>query len=703
MRPKVVATAVFAAIALSVSAAGAQTTIFVATTGTDTSTCGASTAPCKTIGYGLGLTGAGDTVQVLAGTYNECVSVESGTGTGGVTLISDSYANSQTPGGATIDGTGVCDTDSGTPGPVVAVSDESTLQGFFVKNGGDSVVWGLGAAKILNNLISSGVTTSVGGGIWLSTGTYLTDPMGKAQIAGNSVSSNIADFDGAGIYVDASAGGVDSVVEITGNTIQNNTSGGAVGAYGAGIAVLTDTATLDDTSTVTITTNVITGNTAKNATAGPSTAYGGGIFVLTGATTGAGTESITVGQKGLGNTIRSNVSEGIGGGISANLQPALGAHHTIMVEGNVLTANTGSIAGGGIHGFAVGSDLDASGASSIDIRDNTLTGNQSSGDGIGGGGIFGEIYASRTPAGVLDFGILRNVVTSNFSKSLGGGASLIVYADDDPNSDGAVGAAAATIDFRNNLLALNSAIDSVSMVGRGGGVYTYAEGRGDLATATVDNDFLTVASNLSYLGVGGGAGGIEWDAAASADSIATTGHVSFALTNSIISGNDGFGVGGTLLPGPGVSVDIRYDDGFGNTSGDWESQLGVTPGDNGVLDADPGLDAVFVPAYCSVTIDAGDPAAGTLDEPQPNGGRVNLGHLGGTAAAIQTLPDVNGDGAVDGLDVLRLAVGFNAGSMDPRYDAAADLDRDGLVDGMDLSYLAAFYANACPVTARSAR
>ncbi|MEM1245760.1 MAG: GDSL-type esterase/lipase family protein [Acidobacteriota bacterium] len=49
--------------------------------------------------------------------------------------------------------------------------------------------------------------------------------------------------------------------------------------------------------------------------------------------------------------------------------------------------------------------------------------------------------------------------------------------------------------------------------------------------------------------------------------------------------------------------------------------------------------------------------------------------------------DVDGDGRVDGQDLIQLALSFGARSTNSRYDAAADLNGDGIVDGQDLAVL----------------
>jgi hypothetical protein len=62
------------------------------------------------------------------------------------------------------------------------------------------------------------------------------------------------------------------------------------------------------------------------------------------------------------------------------------------------------------------------------------------------------------------------------------------------------------------------------------------------------------------------------------------------------------------------------------------------------------------------------------------------------------LPDVDGDGLVDGIDVLRISTTFASSSVDGsgRYTDAADLNNDGWVDGLDLSLVGAQFGSSCP-------
>lgn len=57
---------------------------------------------------------------------------------------------------------------------------------------------------------------------------------------------------------------------------------------------------------------------------------------------------------------------------------------------------------------------------------------------------------------------------------------------------------------------------------------------------------------------------------------------------------------------------------------------------------DPATDAWVRDAVTSPCIDAGDPASAFANEPQPNGGRINLGAFGGTPFASKSVPRLTG-------------------------------------------------------------
>ena len=680
----------------------AATIFYVATDGVDSLTCGPSVTPCKTVQTAIDNTSSGDSVVVRTGTYNECIVIIPGPGVGGVLVISSDFLAAGTNTTTILDGATVCDAANALPRPVAKVFDKSSLLGFTIKNGGASGVYGLGAVTISGNVISGNTTTATGGGINLTTGSNLSDSQSTAQLNLNTIQDNISGSHGGGIFVDASGqGGIASQVAITGNKVSTNTAGGTTAAWGGGIAVVTETGSATDASSVVITSNTLDGNVANGAASGTALAYGGGIFVATGGANGLnglGTETVTVGSSAGGNIVRNNVSDGMGGGVTAQAQPAPGAKHSIEVVANTVSANIGGLGGGGLHLFAHALDR-VTGAPQLSLTAsaNAITGNHALGDlsdpsAAGGGGIFAELRSERTAASNVTFEISGNSIQSNVATTHGGGASLFASADDDPQSDGAVAATGAVISFHNNLVAKNAARDASAGGPSGGGLHALARARGALASAQLAMSFLTISTNSTELGTGG----VEWQDAVLSDSLGGSGTASFALTNSIVTDNEGYGVGYAAPLDPSTTVTYSYDDVFGNISGNFEAPLTDPTGTNGNVSIDAELDELFLPRICGPMVDLGDPAIAATLEPMPNGGRVNLGHLGNSTSATRTFPDVNGDGTVDGLDVIAIAVSFSSVTGDPRFYTPADRDLNGIIDGQDLAYVSAFYAQTCP-------
>ena len=61
-------------------------------------------------------------------------------------------------------------------------------------------------------------------------------------------------------------------------------------------------------------------------------------------------------------------------------------------------------------------------------------------------------------------------------------------------------------------------------------------------------------------------------------------------------------------------------------------------------------------------------------------------------AGVHVSPDITGDDAVDGVDLLLFSTGFGAkDNVDPRYILNADLDRSGMIDGIDLMFIAPLF------------
>lgn len=666
--------------------------LFVSPAGNDVTGDGTPAAPFRTIQRAVEQAQpTGDRIRALPGTYNECVDAFSKS----VAIVADEFITNTTNPDRTltvIDGTGVCDATSSVPAPAVVLGNDSTLEGFTVVGGGASGVQAFGDVVITRNEIRDSAGFQ-GGGIYLYAaalypGTHV------AVISDNTIQNNTATVDGGGIFaLAAAADDLRQQVQISRNIIRDNVAQGfplsttpyfVPGGFGGGISAYPNSTTLGQVE-IAITENVIEGNTVE-ANSGSYGSYGGGVWAAT--LYGAGTETIRIED----NQVRSNTALNTGGGMSAWAQGYITSKHEVRVERNIVSANGADNGGGGLDLFLRALDL-SDGSVQLRASSNEVTGNR--GDGFfGGGGLAAYAALRRTsgPDNVLS--VQGNTIRGNSTDTLGGGASILVLADSDPEGGAATAPASSLVRFERNLVAGNQATN-LAGDGSGGGVAVDLRAFGE-AVAEAELDFDTIASNAADLG----GGGIDVFSLTDADTHGTAvGRSSLAVSNSIVASNTGFALGGPTPAGaPNLSIESAYNDFFGNTSGIYENTVFPFVVQTGNLFLDPLLDALSVPSVCSPTVDAADPTADFGLEPEPNGDRANQGHLGGTADAVQTLPDASDDRIVDGVDVLRIASAFasDAALTPARYFAPADLDGDLDVDGDDLAYVAAFFGRACP-------
>jgi hypothetical protein len=250
-----------------------------------------------------------------------------------------------------------------------------------------------------------------------------------------------------------------------------------------------------------------------------------------------------------------------------------------------------------------------------------------------------------------------------------------------------------------------------------GSVLSRMQAKGD-AFSGVTIETSTIAANAAEVFASGLNAGVDAASGTLPDCQGTlTGRASLLIDRSIIGDNDAFGVGGPL-PGddmltPTVTKSFVYDNGPGNgTDFQFESTLfpgGVAPPGN-PLD-DPLLDLVtFLPDLCSPAFDVGicsnDPdTVCTLDSEcaapvAPDGGEEAA--AGGVIECVAegaghvANPDINDDGAIDGVDLMRLSVAFGAeDGVEPRYNPDADLNRNGMVEGLDLLWIAPLFGQEC--------
>jgi hypothetical protein len=186
-------------------------------------------------------------------------------------------------------------------------------------------------------------------------------------------------------------------------------------------------------------------------------------------------------------------------------------------------------------------------------------------------------------------------------------------------------ATAAIIALRNNLIAENAAHDTTALATSGGGVHGRAVARGASALARLDYAFLTVADNQTELGTGG----LQWEELLLQDSLGGTGAASFLVTDSIVVGNEGYGIGYSSPLDPATTVAVTYTNAFGNVSGNYQSPLLDPTGTLGNISVDAELDALFLPRLCGSMVDRGDPGHRTrASSRSPTGGESIWGTWG---------------------------------------------------------------------------
>jgi hypothetical protein len=185
-----------ATLTLTVNAASTGSTFYVSTSGSD-SNPGTFGSPWRTIQHAANSVVAGDTVDVLAGTYNESVTIAASGSAAAGPVIFQSYPG-QT---AIVDGTGLTVSSSNTQG-LFNIEDESyvTIQGFEIQNYQTSSasatpagIWVTGSGsniQLLNNVIHNIVTTSEASGNAFGIAVYGSEApasIDSITISGNQV------------------------------------------------------------------------------------------------------------------------------------------------------------------------------------------------------------------------------------------------------------------------------------------------------------------------------------------------------------------------------------------------------------------------------------------------------------------------------------------------------------------------------------
>lgn len=621
----------------------AQSTVYVDAANCPGPGTGSQGDPFCTLADAITAAAVGDTVQVSPGTYNECINTAGKM----LAILADDSDPALDAGDFIIDGGGTCTT--------VSLGGNSTLNGFTVRNGGDSGIRAFGSVSITNNIISGNTSPEYGGGLYIyadaGRGLYFAYGDVSVTVEDNLIDGNSTTADGGGVYLwGRSRVNAQSSILFRRNTVSGNSLLGPpadpnlASSHGGGISAWALSAP-PGSSSVVISQNTISGNSAEYGTA--YYAYGGGIFAQT---YGYGADSIAI----TDNDIDGNSADGDGGGVSAWMlgDSAVAQPHALTLEGNTISNNSATDNAGGLDLFVSASDL--------------------------------RVTTNLTLAAD------RNILQANSSAFSGGGGALLLYLDDIDNDGDPNTTTRVTATLENNLIAQNSTD------GFGGGLDLFIVALTDTEGA-VELDSNTIADNTAVTGAGGVA--ISTGTSANAQG-PETGATSFSIVNSIISENSGFGIGlfSDEAEGPLDLDGIEYNLVFGNTPDDYDTAVSnlADIANSTNITADPLLDAQWTPDVCSPAIDGADPAADFSAEPEPNGNRANLGWLGGGINATTILPDTNGDGAIDGLDILELATAFASSLGEPRYSPQADIDLNNAVEGADLSLIGARFGTVCP-------
>ncbi|MBW2277691.1 MAG: hypothetical protein JRF63_09385, partial [Deltaproteobacteria bacterium] len=558
----------------------------------DDSGPGTLQVPYCTIQAGYDAAVNGDELRVMPGTYAECVMMFDLATQKGVSIVADAFAVSGDNTSTVIDASTVPNCvfpQSGQAAAVVNIGGYgSKIEGFTITGGSGSGIFGVGPVTITNNVVRDN-DSNFGGGIYVYTAScYYGDT--NIQVTNNTVTNNTANLQGGGISIAAglrdvitNPGGAclqdgNGSVNVEGNVITGNASD----ADGGGI-LATTYADSQHSASVVITQNTITDN---HASSDVLIGYGGGVY---GVIYGYGNESIHV----LGNTFSGNTTLDNGGGLSMVIVPDFNPadlDHEIRVEANIVTANQAGLGGGGIDLFVRNMLLSQSQSVRIHVMRNTVTGNTLTTDEpeltYGGGGIvaFNESLGSASPN--IEFLLEHNFVVDNSAFGFGGGITLWVSADAEPFNDGYIAPAKAGIEVRNNWVVGNDAsTNAPGYDGAGGGVFVLLEAEGD-AMARVDMPLNTIAYNTLDGMIE--SGGIHAESYTRFDTASRfDGHAELILDSSIVSGNDGIGLGGPVPGQPGIitpggtaefNVGVTYNDFYGNTAGDVDGWIIVPPG-----------------------------------------------------------------------------------------------------------------------------
>lgn len=513
-------------------------TLHVATTGGDSSSCGAVSAPCRTIHRAADLAASGDTILVAAGTYTYNASVDtcSFLTTRAVACFVDKdltilggYSTSNWSSADPLSNLTVIDGQNTRRGVAVVAYNRAAslrMEGFTIQNG------------LAQGAASGGdfFTYAYGGGIWAQNGSLTLRDMvfrNNRAIGGNLGSGYGGGGAGGAVTIAATRGGAPSLLERI--RFEGNQALGGTGPERGGLAL------------------------------------GGGLFVYQATMTGYalsfdGNRAQAANSGGAGSSA-GLLADGLGGAAAFNESTAT-LYGATALRNQAIGGNATASAGGGYGGGFYAEDSTLNLFQSM-VRDNTVQGGVARAGGVAFGGGVLTFNASATLDRVQ---LLANGATGG-SSNVGGAAG--------PPQGG--GMAALTVSGSRSLAVTNS-IFGDNRVTAGNGTNSGGGGSGLVVqgmTASVNHS--TFARNV--LGPGLTVGQAILLQPALSGSMPTVANISY----SIIAEHTGSGNASTLHVGSTATANLNRGLFAGNTKNTNSDNLplpvGTINGQNTMLSA----------------------------------------------------------------------------------------------------------------------
>lgn len=512
-------------VAFAGTAYATGTTWFVATTGTDTTTCTTAAAPCKTITQALTNAKEGDTISVGTGTFTKPLLI-----TKGVTIQGAGQSSTFIDGGETTPtASSVSAMDVDLPNGdanVLTVSGVTIQHGISTFGGGIELLAGnmiVNNSTITNNE-AGGIAKSIGGAGIGELGTILGTTQ-QLTLNNDTISNNKTvvftglTIDGGGLYLAGPA-------SIAGSTITGNSTAGS--AYGGGIFMAKLVAT--DSAVVSLTDSTVNGN--SSVVGGGICNYSGGQLTLIGDSNGTSSVSSNTGTDGAGiydvgsatitNTaISSDVASFEGGGFFETQAVAADAP-VITATGVTLASNKALIAGGGV----------VNAASVFTMNGGSIAGSAA----VDGAGLY---VAGGGTASLIGATVSNNIANGGSTANGGLGGGIF--------NAGALSVTGHSILTANQAIASSAAS---TLTGWGGGVFDGPAAAGNAPTFTLTNSTVSGGSLVSgtNAAVGGGlavTGNVLGSVAPGFSATAAT----FTGSGDTISGNTAIDGGGAYVGG----------------------------------------------------------------------------------------------------------------------------------------------------------